>query len=174
MAINPKKRSRYVGRRKGMPFLQLHHHIIDSLRFAALKGSALKMLIDLARQYNGKNNGDLSPALLRKSGRWKSEDTMRYALEYLLEHGWIVKTKQGGMGIGCNLYAITWWPIDECNGKHDYPVEQVASNLWAKKTPHRITETKTPDSGASEPSNCSIVDHLTPESGAKTAISKAA
>jgi hypothetical protein len=174
MAINERMRMRYTGRGKGPPFLKLLHHVVASPQFGALKGSALKMLIDLACQFNGKNNGDLSPALLRKSGRWKSEAKINFAIAYLLQHYWLVKTKQGGMGIGCNLYAVTWWPIDACDGKHDQPAEQSASNLWGKKLPHLKQVVSTPETGVRDQQNCSNIDHLTPETGARKAIFRAA
>jgi len=174
MAIHERKRSRMTGRGGQPSFLKLLHHVIDSPEFGALKGSALKMLIDLARQYNGKNNGNLRASLLRQSGRWKSEDTMSVAIDQLVDGGWLVKTKQGGMGIGPSLFAVTWWPIDACEGRHDHPIESVASNLWNKKLPHRNPVDSTPKSGVRASESCSESDQLTPESGAKTAISKAA
>ena len=174
MVTSGRNRMRYTGRGKEPSFLKLLHHVVASPQFGALKGSALKMLIDLACQFNGKNNGDLSPALLRKSGRWKSEAKINFAITCLLEHNWLVKTKQGGMGIGCNLYAVTWWPINSCNGKHDQAAEQVASNLWAKKLPHLKQVVSTPETGVREQPIRSNIDQLTPETGARKAIFRAA
>lgn len=153
--------------------MKLPHHIVNTPQFASLKGSPLKLLIDLGCQYNGRNNGDLAPSLLRESGRWKSESTMTYAIDKLAEDGWVLKTKQGGMGIGPDLYAITWWPIDACK-THDMPAESVPSNLWAKKSPHRNPVLVTPESGASRPENQPEIGRLTPESGAVEAVFKAA
>lgn len=147
-AISEKKRSKFTGRGKGPPFVQLHHWIVDTDEFAALKGSALKMLIDLARQYRGNNNGDLCPALLAKSGRWTSNSKRKRALDLLEAGHWIVKTKQGGMmGLGADLYAITWWPIDAMKN-HQHPGERVASHAWKIKPPHPNQVLLAPESGA--------------------------
>ena len=83
--------------------------------------------IDLGYQYNGYNNGDLCASLsvMRKRG-WNSNQQLAKALKELLERNLIVQTKQGGLNLGPNLYAITWQPINECNGKLDVNPTTVA------------------------------------------------
>jgi len=93
-----------------------------------LSARALKLLIDLGSQFNGRNNGDLCAALtLMKSRGWNSNDQLHKAKKELIERDLIVQTKQGGLGIGPNLYAITWQPIHECGGKLDIPSSLLAS-----------------------------------------------
>jgi hypothetical protein len=90
--------------------------------FISLSGSALKLLIDVARQYNGSNNGDLCMAMtLMKVRGWNSNNLLSKAKQELISKNWITKTKQGGMGIGADLFAITWQPINHCGGKLDVP-----------------------------------------------------
>ncbi|MDR7098611.1 hypothetical protein J2X04_000958 [Lysobacter niabensis] len=91
----------------------------------------MKLLLELARQYKGNNNGDLSATvnMLRNRG-FASKDTLPTKLKWLENHGWIVRTRQGGRHVGCNLYAITWWTLDECPGKHSYQAERKPSHLW--------------------------------------------
>ena len=86
--------------------------------FIALSGKALKLLVDIGAQYNGRNNGDLQCArsVMRSRG-WKSNDTLERAKKELIERSWIIESKKGGFNIGPSLYAITWQPIDECSGK---------------------------------------------------------
>lgn len=143
--ISEKKRAKFTGRGKGPPFVQLLHKMVDSEEWAALSGTEVKLLVDIARQFNGSNNGNLCPALLR--GRWRSESKMTRALKALEDSRWIVKTKQGGMGIGPSLYAVTWHPID-AHPKHDHPGEAVASNAWRSvKSPHPNQVLPAPESG---------------------------
>jgi len=94
--------------------------MLETQDFISLKGNSIKLLIDLGYQYNGYNNGDLCASLsvMRKRG-WNSNQQLTKALKELLERNLIVQTKQGGLNLGPNLYAITWRPIDECNGKLD-------------------------------------------------------
>ena len=101
-------------------FLYLNRPLLECQDFISLKGNSIKLLIDLGYQYNGYNNGDLCASLsvLRKRG-WNSNQQLAKALKELLERNLIVQTKQGGLNLGPNLYAITWQPIDECNGKLD-------------------------------------------------------
>ena len=101
-------------------FLHLFRSLLDCDDFIALKGNTIKLLIDIASQYNGYNNGDLCATLsvMKKRG-WNSNQQLSKALKELLERNLIIQTKQGGLNMGPNLYAITWQPINECQGKLD-------------------------------------------------------
>ena len=101
-------------------FLHLHKPLLYSSDFISLKGNSIKLLIDIAQQYNGYNNGDLcaSLSIMRKRG-WNSNQQLSKALKELIDKNLIMQTKQGGLNIGPNLYAITWQPIHECKGKLD-------------------------------------------------------
>ena len=101
-------------------FFHLFRSLLDCDDFIALKGNNIKLLIDIASQYNGYNNGDLCATLsvMKKRG-WNSNQQLSKALKELLERNLIIQTKQGGLNMGPNLYAVTWQPIDECKGKLD-------------------------------------------------------
>lgn len=101
-------------------YFHLPDKMTESPDFISLSGSALKLLIDIGRQFNGRNNGDLcaSRTILKDRG-WNSNSKLSRAIAELVDKGWISKTKQGGMGIGPTLYAITWQPIHDCKGKLD-------------------------------------------------------
>ena len=89
------------------------------------------MLFDIFGQFNGRNNGDFSAAysVFRHKG-WKSNDQMRKAIVELKDKGWIVLSRQGGMNKGCNLYAVTWLPIDECEGKLHISATAAPLGYW--------------------------------------------
>ena len=101
-------------------YLNLHRPLLDCDDFISLKGNSIKLLIDIAQQYNGYNNGDLcaSLSIMKKRG-WNSNQQLSKALKELIDKNLITQTKQGGLNIGPNLYAITWQPIDDCKGKLD-------------------------------------------------------
>ena len=112
--------------------MQMPHFVLESPQWGRMDAFAMKLLLELARQYRGTNNGDLSApaATLKKRYKgWGSKSTLPNKLKYLENHGWIVKTRQGGKHTCC-LYAITWWPVDECGGKHHHPLETKASHAW--------------------------------------------
>jgi hypothetical protein len=172
-AIPERKRVKMTGKGAAMPHLGIPHWIVRHDEFAAIPGSPLKLAIDLADQYNGFNNGNLSIAQIRP--RWRSRSKAKRAMDWLVENGWIVKTKQGGLGIGPDLFAVTWWAVDECKGKHDYPVESKPSHLWMKnKTPDLNQVRAVPESGTAIAPEPPKIGPVVPESGTRNAVFRAA
>ena len=94
------------------------------------------MLFDLCEQVRFKkggthNNGDLcaAPSILINRG-WTSNESISYALKELLYYEFIILTRRGDRRRP-HLYGITWWAIDECNGKLDSGMESnVPVNGW--------------------------------------------
>lgn len=120
-----RSRGKSKGRRDSRPFLSLPLDMLNHPRFAALSAHAVKLLIDIARNYNGRNNGDLSAAfsMLQRERHWKSRDTLGRAVGELCRAGFLQRTAKGRKwGVGGvpqpNLYAITWRRIDHSD-KHD-------------------------------------------------------
>jgi hypothetical protein len=98
--------------------------------YITLTSKAVRLLLELAMQYNGYNNGDLSAAWSIMRGRgWNSRDTLFRAERELLSHCLIIKTRQGGKN-RCNLYALTWQAIDECGGKLDACATRTPPGSW--------------------------------------------
>lgn len=140
------KRAKLTGKGGAASFISLHHYVLNSDEFAALTGNELRMLMELARQYKGNNNGALTAMREQLVARgWKSHQTIDVQLAKLERKGWIVKTRQGGKRIGCTLYAVTIWPVDACGGKHQWPVEHKASHLWKNKSTGPISIIHRPD-----------------------------
>ena len=102
--------------------MELPHAVLDSPDYINLRVSSKQLLIDIFRQHNGHNNGDLSASFKLMLARgWTSKSTLKRALDGLLESGLIIKTRegwfQGQHSSRCALYAVTWLGIDECPGK---------------------------------------------------------
>ncbi len=127
-------REQIKGRKSNGSFAALPHHIIHSEQYALLSAYAVKLLVDLFGQFNGRNNGDYTAAwsIMCKRG-WVSKATMYKALNQLIQHGWIVKTRQGGRKI-CSLYGVTWLAINECDGKLDIKPTRTPANTWKTKS----------------------------------------
>ena len=103
-------------------FMRLPYEVIDSIDYLNLSPSSKQLLIDIFRQHNGRNNGDLSASFkLMQARGWTSKSTLKRALDGLLESELIIKTRegwfQGEHSSRCALYAVTWLGIDECPGK---------------------------------------------------------
>jgi len=171
--IPESKRSKQTGKGKRAEHLGIDKWIINRDEFAAIKDAPLKLLIDLAAQYNGFNNGNLSIAEVRH--RWPSRDKTTRAERWLIDNNWIIKTKIGGLGIGPNLYAVTWWPIDDCKGKHHYQAETVPSHAWLKtRRPDRETVRAVPYDGTGNASKTPKIDPAIPSDGTRNGVFRAA
>ena len=104
-----------------------------------LTPKAIKLLIDLCWQLRLKkggpiNNGDLTCAyrVLKERG-WRSKDTITKARDELLYYGFIQVTRKGSMYGGCNkpiLFALTFFAVNDCNGKLDIKPTAAPTNLW--------------------------------------------
>ena len=133
------KRERLKGRRTAGRFVLVPLTVLDSPAYAALGWPARALLYEMASQYTGSNNGDLTAAhALHKARGWARNSLPRATTE-LEASGFIVRTRQGGRNT-CNLYAVTWQPIDECRGKnldHGYPLDGRPLRLWEKSLPPR-------------------------------------
>jgi hypothetical protein len=131
--MKARDRRRFKGRREGGTFTAIPHAVQDSKNWALCSATAIKMLCDVARQYNGSNNGDLCAALsvLRPSG-WRHSETVLYALRELRHYGFLLLTRQGGLH-GPSLYALSWHAIDECGGKLEVPATAKAPGDWKQQ-----------------------------------------
>lgn len=88
------------------------HVVLDSNAFMGATDKAKSLLFAIIRQLNGKNNGHLHLAKkwLYNQG-WTCDEGNRKAKKELIERGLIVQTKQGGLNMGADLFAVTWLPI---------------------------------------------------------------
>lgn len=127
----PDKRLRSCGRRNSGTFVLLPHAIMDDMSYRNLTNSAKALLLDLLRQYNGRNNGALSACwtLMRKKG-WRSKDTLHRALSELLRVGLVVKVAQGGLKpLKHSQYAIVFLALDDVHGMDDAFARKIGTRL---------------------------------------------
>ncbi len=141
--MKPRSRQRQKGRSESGTFTSIPHRVQDSDNWRQASGTAIKLLCDIARQYNGRNNGDLCASLsvLRSKG-WTSPETVTWAARELRHFGFITLTRQGGLDLGASLYALTWHSIDECKGKLDCAATAVGSGEWKHPKPAFIRPAK--------------------------------
>lgn len=125
--MKPHNRQRQKGRKISGTFTALPHTIQDSANWQQCSGTAIKLLLDLARLYRGDNNGDLAPATLKSK---PASEALTSALRELCHYGLLRLTRQGGLGFP-SLYALTWHPIDHCGGKLDCGATTLAPGDWA-------------------------------------------
>jgi hypothetical protein len=101
-------------------FAGIPHIVMNHIDYIELSGSATKLLLEAARQYNGRNNGKLCFVWSQMKERgWKSKTTLSKSIKELIANNLIVISKYGGLLNGKGIaqyYALTWQQIDEING----------------------------------------------------------
>ena len=135
MSSRTQQMRRNKGRMMTDSFVRIPHHVINHEIVRTLSCRATKLFVDLLAQYRGYNNGDLcAPLSLMKERGWKSSDQLQKAKNELIEKDVITVTRQGGRN-KCSLYAVTWFQIDECNGKLDVASTTTAPVNWKEGLP---------------------------------------
>lgn len=118
-------------------FVGIPYHVANSDVFSKLDAYEVKLLFDLSRQFNGRNNGNLTATLtLMESWGWAS-GTLHRTQKSLLEKGFITVTRQGWKQRGKpTLLALTWHEIHEPPKTVEYDegvkVSPVPLNYWCK------------------------------------------
>ena len=105
--------NRHKGRQYTESFTGIVHSVFESPAFTALSPHACKLLLELAGQYRGKNNGNLTVAwsVVSKRG-WRSRSTLWRCKAELIKAGFVYVTRKGHMPSTCELLALTWFPLD--------------------------------------------------------------
>lgn len=99
--------------RDGVRFLLLPHVVMDSSAFIALSAPAVRLLLDIAQQLNGNNNGRLVATMQYMMVRgWRSNDTLTRARRELEAAGLIAETRKGMRPNRAAWFAVTWQGLD--------------------------------------------------------------
>lgn len=91
--------------------------VIDSDSFKGASDKAKALLFALMRQHSGNNNGHLHLAKqwLYNQG-WTCHENNSKARNELIERGLVVQTRWGGLNMGPDLFALTWYDISNYVG----------------------------------------------------------
>lgn len=112
-----KSYKRSKDKRDGDRYVALPHVVIDSPSFRELGHPARALLIDLARQYTGTNNGRIvACAKYLKPLGWRSNDTVTRALTQLKDAGLLVETRMGMRPNRAAWFALGWYQLDAVTG----------------------------------------------------------
>lgn len=98
--------------RDGGQFAAIPFALLDSDAYLDLPHPARSLLMELARQYTGSNNGRLvlCDKFLAPRG-WKSADVINRAKANLLASGFIQETRKGGIN-KASWFALSWQSLD--------------------------------------------------------------
>jgi len=155
------------GRREGGAFVPLPCSLLMHDNFIKLSSKSKGLLFDMLSQLRFKtggstNNGDLCvTASMMKERGWNSNESLELAIKELVYYEFILLTRQGGRNLP-NLYALTFFAIDECGGKLNIKPTNIPPSQWKiskakwkrpprpprlKKTLPRISPNHTPHNG---------------------------
>lgn len=102
--------------RKGgisFPFVAVPIAILTGEDWARMTLRARVLMFDLMAQYNGRNNGRLTPALKAMQRRgWSSRDQLWKAKAELLTVPFAIETRKGRPPRTAAWIGFTWWPLD--------------------------------------------------------------
>ena len=110
--------------------------MLESDEYVALSPRAKQLLIDVALQYNGFNNGALAAAwsYMRESRGWRSKSTLAKARGELVDAGFLIVTHyQGNLLKRSTYFAISWRAIDETKHTVDVKPTVTAPRSWRTK-----------------------------------------
>ncbi len=113
---NPKRRGQDTSRDPG-GFVALPWSVLDSRAYLGLSHPARALLLEVARQLHGDDNGRLllSRAHLLPRG-WKSADVIQRAKQELLDAELIFETVKGQRPNKASWYAVTWHSLSKLDG----------------------------------------------------------
>lgn len=98
-------------------FIAIPWVVLDSPAYQGLTAYAKALLVDIARQYTGSNNGALrcGRAYMQPRG-WNSMDMLTKAKKELLAAELLHETVKGCRPNKASWYALTWLGLDKLDG----------------------------------------------------------
>lgn len=104
-------------KRDGSSFALLPLVMLESAGYRAASHTARSLLVDMAKQYTGRNNGKLTACAkyLVPLG-WRSNDVIVRARRELIDCCLILETRKGARPNRAGWYALTWLDLDVTEG----------------------------------------------------------
>lgn len=104
-------------KRDGKLFVLLPRVVLESPGYRLASHPARTMLIDIAMQYTGHNNGKLTAcAKYLKPMGWKSNNTVLRAVHELLSCELLIETRKGARPNKAAWFALSWLDLDQGQG----------------------------------------------------------
>jgi hypothetical protein len=138
------------------PYAAIEHRVLDSPAYADLGFSARSLLTLLARQLTKDNNGHLQAAFTycNRYG-FGSEHTVTNAIQELIAHGFIYRTRSHGANKVWARYAVTWLSITKRDNLYLDGFQSAAWRSWEqmlkKKAPRKKCRNVPADNAVSPP-----------------------
>lgn len=169
---NPKRRGHDTSRDPG-GFVALPWSVLDSRAYLGLSHPARALLLEVARQLHGDDNGRLllSRAHLLPRG-WKSADVIQRAKQELLDAELIFETVKGQRPNKASWYAVTWHSLSKLDGFDHGAARAFVRGAYRKNAP--LTPSRGTEGASIAPSGGTGKALPVPSHGAMRVISGAA
>ena len=127
----------------GGAVLVMPHCVLNSEAYLTLSARAIKLLYDIAMQYNTSNNGALlaSWRFMSQTRSWTSADQLAKAKAELIEKCLLVQTVQGLLPNKASWYGLTWLALDNISGL------EISVNQWSRGEYRRWKKRSSPCGG---------------------------
>ena len=90
------------------PYVQLPYDLLDSAAWTALPDKAIWVYIELRKQFNSAQGGNLHLVLPYSSVSWRmSRGSFFAAIRHLIEYGFIIRREAGGLFRRPNVYSLS-------------------------------------------------------------------
>ena len=167
----PPKFKRNADKRDGRGFVALPIVVLESPGYRRAGHAARSLLLDIAMQYSGNNNGRLTTcAKYLKPLGWKSNDTIVRARRELLDCGLLIETRKGGFPSTSAWFALSWLDNDQAQGLDIDPKLYRRGAYMHPEKPARPGASLVPPDGARKvataPSHGTRASTLAPPDGA--------
>ena len=139
-------------KRDGRQFVALPRVVLESPGYRQAGHAARSMLIDIAMQYTGHNNGKLvACAKYVEPIGWNSNATVLRAVRELLSCGLLIETRKGARPNKAAWFALSWLDLDQGEGldiepklyrRGDYMRPDVAAPVGGNARTVKATEAR--------------------------------
>ncbi|MDO9313351.1 MAG: hypothetical protein Q7T97_02250 [Burkholderiaceae bacterium] len=148
-------------KRDGRQFVLLPHVVLESPGYRLATHPARSLLIDIAMQYTGHNNGKLvACAKYLKVKGWNSNATIVRARHDLIDCGLLIETRKGARPNKAAWFALSWLDLDQGQG---LDIDPTFYRRGAYMTPDKIAIQNT----APAPSGGAAATTIAPPDGAR-------
>ncbi|NIF69598.1 hypothetical protein F3J16_05235 [Burkholderia sp. Ap-962] len=110
--------------------------VLDSPAYLKLSHPARSLLLEIARQFHGDDNGRMVVTLAYLKARgWSSYDTIQRAKQELLDAGLIYETAKGRRPNRASWFALTWLALDKLDGYDEGALKGFVRSAYLKTQP---------------------------------------
>jgi hypothetical protein len=130
---------RRLNKRIDAPHVRLYRWLLDSPAYLSLSCPARAVLVEIARCYDGFNNGRIALSVRKAAERCRiAPGTAKRAFEELQERGFIECVTKGAFSrktLHATEWRLTWWP---CNVTGALPDKTFMS--WGREKQNTVSK----------------------------------